>query len=341
MKRLVVIDDEAIVIRGIRVILERLKMDIELAGFAHNGLDGINVIREVKPDIVMTDIRMPGLDGLSMIESIQEEMPKVYFVIISGYTDFAYTRSAIQLGVVDYIDKPLTIEKVRAVFENILRSDSRKSPEAEKKVSDSRVIQALTKADPESFLESCREYMDELSSYLNDFNEFKEKTYRFLCVIREIFSEQAEDYHDTPISYSQMTALEDRRQVKEQVMKEAQGMVAYIKAEQQGSRNKTIQQILKYIEENYSKDIGLTELAEQVGLNPTYLCILFKKEVGTSYVRYLTEFRIRKAKKLLRDGHKVSEVSEMVGYNSYRYFSDIFKRYVGLSPNEYRSNGKK
>ena len=69
-----------------------------------------------------------------------------------------------------------------------------------------------------------------------------------------------------------------------------------------------------------------------------YLSVLFKNEVGTSYVKYLTNMRITQAKKLLKDGHKVNEVSEMVGYSNYRYFSDIFKKHVGLTPNEYKHN---
>ena len=55
-------------------------------------------------------------------------------------------------------------------------------------------------------------------------------------------------------------------------------------------------------------------------------------------MKYLTDLRIKKAKKLLQDGYKVNEVSEMVGYNNYRYFCDIFKKHEGMTPNEYKVN---
>ena len=59
-----------------------------------------------------------------------------------------------------------------------------------------------------------------------------------------------------------------------------------------------------------------------------------------SFVKYLTGLRIQKAKEFLLEGYKVVEVSEMVGYNNYRYFCDIFKKHEGVTPNEFKS-GKK
>ena len=59
-----------------------------------------------------------------------------------------------------------------------------------------------------------------------------------------------------------------------------------------------------------------------------------------SFVKYLTGMRIEKAKGYLLDGHKVAEVSEMVGYNNYRYFCDIFKKHVGVTPSEFKGMKK-
>lgn len=75
-----------------------------------------------------------------------------------------------------------------------------------------------------------------------------------------------------------------------------------------------------------------------VKMSTTYLSILFKSEVGMSYVKYLTKFRIDRVKELIWEGYKVYEVSEMVGYNNYRYFSDIFKKYTGHTPKTYKSS---
>ena len=68
MKRVVIVDDEYIVVNGIKAMIAREKMDFEVVGFAYDGIEGLRVILEEKPDLVITDIRMPGMDGLSLIE---------------------------------------------------------------------------------------------------------------------------------------------------------------------------------------------------------------------------------------------------------------------------------
>lgn len=112
----------------------------------------------------------------------------------------------------------------------------------------------------------------------------------------------------------------------------------HLTADQTGSKHRVILELLTYLDEHYDQDIGLSELADRAGMSTAYLSVLFKTEVGTSYVKYLTDLRIKKAKKLLQDGYKVNEVSEMVGYNNYRYFCDIFKKHEGMTPNEYKGN---
>lgn len=113
MYRLVVIDDEYIVVQGIKALLSRLKLDYEVVGAAYDGIQGLEVIRNEKPDVVITDIRIPGLDGLSVIETAKDECPDTNFIVISGYSEFAYAQRALTLGVKDYIDKPVTAEKLK------------------------------------------------------------------------------------------------------------------------------------------------------------------------------------------------------------------------------------
>lgn len=102
-----------------------------------------------------------------------------------------------------------------------------------------------------------------------------------------------------------------------------------------------ITHILDYINQNYSQDFGLNEMAEMVHMNHAYLSILFKDEVGISFVRYLTQIRMAHAKELLLKGAKVQEVSEAVGYNNYRYFCNIFKKEEGVTPMQFKGGVRK
>ncbi len=99
--------------------------------------------------------------------------------------------------------------------------------------------------------------------------------------------------------------------------------------------------VLKYIEENYAGQVSLEKAAEEVHLNPVYLSYLFKKITNKNFSEYLNEVRLRKAEELLKDSiFKIGEISEMVGYKESRYFSSLFKRRTGMSPNEYRNKKK-
>ena len=101
MYKLVIIDDEIIVIQGIKAIIPRIRDDVSVVGWADNGLVGYDIIMREKPEIVITDIHMPGMDGISLIESVYDLLPNIIFVVISGYQEFAYAQKALKLGVVD------------------------------------------------------------------------------------------------------------------------------------------------------------------------------------------------------------------------------------------------
>ncbi|MNR18132.1 HTH-type transcriptional regulator YesS [compost metagenome] len=93
----------------------------------------------------------------------------------------------------------------------------------------------------------------------------------------------------------------------------------------------------RYMEEHYAEQLPLQLVASQVHLNATYFSHLFKKETGRSFVDYLIELRMEKAKGLLANTDmKVTEVSGVVGYDLPNYFAKLFKQTTGLSPKDYR-----
>lgn len=81
--------------------------EFNLVADVGNGEDAMDVLRQEKIDIVVTDIKMPFMDGLELSRLIQQEMPHVKIIILSGYSEFSYARRAVSLGVSDYIVKPV------------------------------------------------------------------------------------------------------------------------------------------------------------------------------------------------------------------------------------------
>lgn len=98
-----------------------------------------------------------------------------------------------------------------------------------------------------------------------------------------------------------------------------------------------IQQVKAYVEAHLGEKISLVDVADTVHLSKNYFCNIFKKEQGETFFAYLMRMRMEKAKELLRTtDHKVYVIAELVGYTDYFYFSQVFKKYAGVTAGEYR-----
>ena len=98
-----------------------------------------------------------------------------------------------------------------------------------------------------------------------------------------------------------------------------------------------VRQAIMYVEEHYREKILLDQVAEKVGLNPVYFSSLFKKETGDNFSTFLINFRMEKAKELLATTSKsISAIAEECGYPEQKYFSQQFKKVVGVKPVVYR-----
>ncbi|THF73304.1 response regulator transcription factor [Cohnella fermenti] len=109
-----------------------------------------------------------------------------------------------------------------------------------------------------------------------------------------------------------------------------------------GSLSPVVLLAKKIVEQAYAMpNLSLQEVADQVRVSPTYLSKLLKKEIGSSFIDYLTEVRIKQAVLFMNDpSYKVYEIAEKVGYNSQHYFSNAFKKITGVSPMSYRKGSR-
>ncbi|PPA69359.1 response regulator [Jeotgalibacillus proteolyticus] len=98
-----------------------------------------------------------------------------------------------------------------------------------------------------------------------------------------------------------------------------------------------IEQIKQYIIEHAHEDLSLELISREAGLSPIYMSKLFKEKLGINYISFLTECRLEKAKKLMRDSEKsMKEISIDIGYHDPNYFSKVFKKAFHMSPTDYR-----
>ena len=112
MYRVVLIDDERIIVEGLRRVIQWEEYHCRVVGTASDAEEGAQLIRELSPHILFTDIRMPGRDGLAMLAGLRSEFPDMQVAILTGYRDFAYAQEAIRLGVTRYLLKPSKMEEI-------------------------------------------------------------------------------------------------------------------------------------------------------------------------------------------------------------------------------------
>lgn len=121
MYRVIIVEDETTVRRGIVLTMNWAALDCVIVGEAANGAEGRELALRLAPDIIITDVKMPRMDGVEMIRKLKEADCRSVFIILTAYSDFKYARSALRLGVKDYLLKPLQEGDLEASIQNILK----------------------------------------------------------------------------------------------------------------------------------------------------------------------------------------------------------------------------
>lgn len=512
MLKVVLIDDERIVLKGISAAIRR-EMDYELVGTAENGIDGLACIKSTQPDIVMTDIRMPGMTGLEMIRACKKIFPDTVFIVFSGFNEFKYVKEAIGLGVIDYVEKPVTLPKLREVLKkagelyrykenysmmtkNLEKADRvfvekclrdmyehpadeetlirqilqrnvklqnaysvcavKVSGKNTQSVDDFRsVVQGLTfdavqdarveiytfyekddlmlvyfntgsmefpfmerlsrqkkKLDGENLnisagisrvhkdfyelktvfeeadsahryaeyleaeelvrfddveyssdipreisqnhkslefnfrigeYEECRQQVQEYLQYLRNMDLLPEllvqKCLELILHIQRLLRDSGiEEENQEQIGYAEIGTLVSGGSITQWTMEQIDRLLKQAEKKSDKGTNRAVRMVKQYVEAHFAEGISLDELAEQVHMSSTYLSMLFKKEEGITYIRYLTKVRMEKAMEYLRQGHKAKDVCEMVGYHDYKYFSTQFKASTGMTLDNFKKS---
>lgn len=119
--RIILVDDEEEIRKGIARRIDWQSLGFELIGDAENGEDALEKIEQLEPDVVMTDIRMPYMDGLTLCTRIRQKYPSMKILLFSGYDDFEYAKQAIKLNVSEYILKPVNMEELSEILTRVRR----------------------------------------------------------------------------------------------------------------------------------------------------------------------------------------------------------------------------
>ncbi|TCL54754.1 helix-turn-helix protein [Hydrogenispora ethanolica] len=116
MYRLMIVDDEPIVLKAISHVVETSCQEMEIVGRTGSGMEAVALALREKPDILMIDIELTGLNGLDAAAEIKKALPDLLIVIISAYDNFQYAKQGITLGVMDYLLKPVARDDIIAIL---------------------------------------------------------------------------------------------------------------------------------------------------------------------------------------------------------------------------------
>lgn len=180
------------------------------------------------------------------------------------------------------------------------------------------------------------ELFEKLTTPYWNLSELRHVTMRLdrdLSKLREEYNIVHDEDKNIPFSVSE---------VRDYYIEKYKSYIEQISKLSKAQYSKPVQNVIEYIIKHYNQEIGLEDIGDEFGLNGIYLGQLFKKETDITFLKYLTNYRIEEAKKLLITGkYNVSEVSEMVGYKTAQYFSQIFYKAAGIKPQEYKKWGER
>ena len=131
MYRVVLIDDERLIVEGLSRVVKWADYGCEVAATAEDAAIGAETIRKIQPDILFTDIRMPGQDGLTMLAGLRSEFPDMQVTVLTGYRDFSYAQEAIRLGVTRFLLKPSKMDEINEALSAMTEHLKKKRPDAE------------------------------------------------------------------------------------------------------------------------------------------------------------------------------------------------------------------
>lgn len=337
MYSILVVDDEPLVTKGIRIILERSNLPLDSIREAENGEEALSMMKEKIPDIIITDIRMPKMDGLELCRKIYRKCPNTSILIISGYDDFKYAQEAMQYGVRQYLLKPVQKSELVKVISAILQEKGKKEKlpyiahgELESVVTRLETgLWSNAAADLQNGLQMLKDHLEDIPldygvKIVDDITEMLLSRlslkigYALKVQIPPFAGQERKDF------YAWFNEVLKKLQLE---LKERRDKADY----------NLFEMAKQYIKENYANDITLEELARKTGFSTNYFSQLFKLKTGKSFVQFRSEIRITKAMELLlRPDKTITEVAMDVGYNDLTYFIRAFKEYTGLTPNEYK-----
>lgn len=257
--RLLLVDDENIILRGLKETYDWENMGFEIVGTALDGDIAVSMLEETKPDVIITDISMKRMSGLELMENVRKMGFRTEFVVLSAYRDFEYAQSAIRNGALQYLIKPLDDEELGRVMQEVYETCLEKMKLQETYASWKKFLLE----DKENYFQvMTQKYLDdgisgeELVKSCSGLGleEYLEQQFTVVCADLEPAYQiiHQEEYHAKRHVLGMLLQQKLREKFEIQFFQTADGIPVYLLFLEQGEKQFQIQKILWEIE----KELG-------------------------------------------------------------------------------------
>ena len=332
MYKLLLVDDEAIIREGIRTMVDWEALDIVLTASCANAFAALDSMTDDMPDILMTDVRMPGMSGLELTERALQLHPQLQTLILSGYSEFDYARQAMKWGVKEYLLKPCSREDLEEAIRRTCRLIDRQRQHVLQLTGERQAHVHLLAEKLQGLLAG---YLDsaalerqvgELARTTPDPSAMREALFRVVT-------------GGAPAGWG-FTVIQEALAQPEQLVPLTVRTLLRLR-EESGDMRGFVQKMAAYIDEHYGDEaLSLQHMADNVVfMNADYIGREFARCMGEKFSAYLLKVRMEHAKAMMNASPDLRsyEIAERVGLgNNPHYFSQLFRKYTGLTPTEYR-----
>ncbi|MDD3336522.1 MAG: helix-turn-helix domain-containing protein [Eubacteriales bacterium] len=356
MYTLIIVDDEVIIRSGLKSSMDWASLNFSVAGVFSCGNDAIRFLQDNTVDAVLTDIRMHDGSGLELAEWVNQHRRNVPVILLTGFSDYEAARRAVACGAVRYLlNKPTPIPEIQQVFSQLaqwlnnrdavarqenemklacLRQVLADQENAEKLWGNMAVLCVTIKAASLGDQRNAPSlYSIEQTRYFPGIARQTADGFAWMYPCQQAYVEEIKR-----LAAIQMYGTNESEALSFTAAQPFLSWMASSSApDMTQDGNRYISVVDAYLQENLSNKILLKDVAKKFNYSVSYFCRMFKVWSGMSFSDYLLQYRMEKARGLLKNTSvSIAEIARATGFGDSRYFAHSFKKSNSVSPSMYR-----
>ncbi len=329
---------------------------LEIVGLLSDSRSALRFLQEQAVDILIANVRMPHMDGIELLQAIRSQNLHTRCILLANRKDFSCVSKAIPLDIENFLVTPLDPQMLLdallgAVHKIIHTQNAPASGNAGssgltgRNASPILINHSFEKHMVNQEYTHCMAYLDNLFSTAaaetnaipaSLRNHVVELVVCIINVLRNCNIEVTDIIGDDSDLFHKILRFQDIQELYAWMKNFLRAAVEALESKNMRF-SPCISRVVSHIEKNFAQDISLKTMAYDLNINAAYLGQLFKLETGQLFSVYLNRIRIDHAKKLLLQTNcTLSEVSLQCGYANISYFYNIFKKFTGQTPSQYR-----